>query len=92
MCDKQSLRSACAYAQADQSLSTRMNSMTVKLLTEQHLEFQSLKGGFRGSSESKHVKIPHCWNSNVAAHVYFGMPTITFYTWYMHLSYFQQSV
>ena len=36
--------------------------MIVKLLTEHHLEFLSLKGGCRGSSESTHVKIrlsPH---------------------------------
>ena len=36
--------------------------MIVKLLTERHLEFLSLKGGCRGSSESTHVKMPHCWN------------------------------
>ena len=38
--------------------------MIVKLLTEHHLEFLSLKGGFRGSSESTHVKMPHCWKSH----------------------------
>ena len=42
--------------------------MIVKLLTEQHLEFLSLKGGCRGSSESTHVKMPHCWKSNAMAH------------------------
>ena len=31
--------------------------MIVKLLTEHHLEFLSLKGGCRGSSESTHVKM-----------------------------------
>ena len=41
--------------------------MTVKLLTEQHLELLSLKGGCVGSSESIHVKMPHCWKSHVAA-------------------------
>ena len=30
--------------------------MIVKLLTEHHLEFLSLKGGYRGSSESTVVK------------------------------------
>ena len=30
--------------------------MIVKLLTEHHLEFLSLKGGCRGSSESTHIK------------------------------------
>ena len=45
--------------------------MTVKLLTEHHLEFLSLKGGCRGSSESTLVKIPHCWKSHVTAQLYF---------------------
>ena len=30
--------------------------MIIKLLTEHHLEFLSLNGGCRGSSESAHVK------------------------------------
>ena len=42
--------------------------MTVKLLTEHHLEFVSLKGGCTGSSESTLVKMPHCWKSHVMAH------------------------
>ena len=41
--------------------------MIVKLLTEHHLEFLSLKGGCRGLSESTHVKMPHCWNSHTLA-------------------------
>ena len=41
--------------------------MTVKLLTEQHLQFSSLKGGCTGSSESILVKMQHCWKSHVAA-------------------------
>ena len=43
--------------------------MSVKLLTEHHLEFLSLKGGCTGSSESTLVKMPHCWKSHVAAHL-----------------------
>ena len=43
--------------------------MIVKLLTEHHLEFLSLKGGCRGSSESTRVKMPHCWKSHVTAHL-----------------------
>ena len=35
--------------------------MTVKQLTEQHLEFLGLKGGCTGSSESTLVKMPHCF-------------------------------
>ena len=34
----------------------------VKLLTEHHLEFLSLKGGCTGSPESTHAKMPYCWN------------------------------
>ena len=41
--------------------------MIIKLLTEQHLEFLSLKGGCIGSSESIHVKMPHCWKSHALA-------------------------
>ena len=35
--------------------------MIVKLLTEHHLEFLSLKGDCRGSSESTLVKMSNCW-------------------------------
>ena len=34
--------------------------MSVKLLTEHRLEFESLKGDYTGSSESTLVKMPHC--------------------------------
>ena len=65
MCDKQSL----TCAQSDQSLCLSLEyCMTVKLLTEQHLEFLSLKGGCTGLSVSTHVKITHCWKSHVAVH------------------------
>ena len=40
--------------------------MIVKLLTEHHLEFLSLKGGCRGSSESTLVKMSNCWKSHAA--------------------------
>ena len=64
MWDQQRLRSACAYAQSDQSLCLLLEySMNVKLLTEHHLEFLSLKRGCTGSSESTLVKMPHCWKS-----------------------------
>ena len=70
MCDAQRLRPACAYAQSDQSLCYSLEySMTVKLLTEQLLEFLSLKGGCTGSPESALVKMPHCWKPHVAAHI-----------------------
>ena len=42
--------------------------MTVKLLTEHHLE---LKRDCTGSSESTLVKIPHCLKSHVVGHIMF---------------------
>ena len=44
--------------------------MVVKLLTEHDLEFLSLKGGCRGSSESTLVKMSNCWKSPALAHMY----------------------
>ena len=45
--------------------------MIVKLLTEHDLEFLSLNGGRRGSSEFTltylHVKMPHCGKSHALA-------------------------
>ena len=41
--------------------------MIVKLLTEHHLEFLSLQGGFTGSSESTLVGIPNCRKSHALA-------------------------
>ena len=43
--------------------------MIVKLLTEHHLEFLSLKAGCRGSSESTLVKMSNCWKSHAAAQI-----------------------
>ena len=48
--------------------------MTVKLLTEQHLQLLRLKGGCTGSSESTHIKMPHCWKSRTRF-------TALFYFW-----------
>ena len=60
----------CATNKAsDQSLCWSLEfSMTVKQLTEHHLEFLSLKEGCKDSSESTLVKMSHCWKSHVAAH------------------------
>ena len=70
MCDQQRLRPACAYAQSDQSLCLSLEySKIVKLLTEHHLKFPSLKGGCLGSSESPLGQMPHCWKSHVAAQI-----------------------
>ena len=69
----------CATSKAsDQPAHTRslirafansLNIMIVKLLTEHHLEFLSLKGGCRGLSESTQVKMPDCWKSHATAHI-----------------------
>ena len=70
MCDQQRLRSACAYAQSDQRLCLSLEySLSVKLLTEHHLEFLSLKGGCRGSTESTMIKMQHCWKTHATAHI-----------------------
>ena len=70
LCDQQRIRPACSYAQTDQSLSWSLKySMTVKLLTEPHLRFLSLKEGYTCSPESTLVKIPHCRKSHVTAHI-----------------------
>ena len=45
--------------------------MIVKLLTEHHLEFLSLKGGYMGSSESTLVKMSNCWKSHATYHIIF---------------------
>ena len=72
MSDQQRLRPACAYAQSDQSLCKSLEySMSIKLLAEHNLEFQSLKECRTGSSESTHVKVPYCWKSHVAAQLCF---------------------
>ena len=42
--------------------------MIVKLLTERHLEFLSLKGGCTGSSESTLVIMSNCWKSRALVH------------------------
>ena len=70
MCDQQSLRSACAYAQSDQNLCKSLEYLRiVKLLTEHHLEFLSLTSGCSGSSESTLVKMSNCWKSHAGAHM-----------------------
>ena len=58
--------------------------MSVKLLTEHHLEFLSSKGGFTGSSESTLVKMPHYWKSRVAAQTQNG----NFDVWPLSISVF----
>ena len=50
--------------------------MIVKLLTEHHLEFLRLKGGYTGSSESILVKMPN-WKSHVTVHISSGENFLT---------------
>ena len=45
--------------------------MSVKLLTEHHLEFLNLKGGCRGSSESTLVKIQLVVQNSIQISEYF---------------------
>ena len=44
-------------------------SINCKLLTEDHLEFLSLKGGCTGLFESIPVKMAHRWKSHVRAQI-----------------------
>ena len=63
ICDQLRLKPACAYALFAQSICLWLEySMTVRLLTEHHLEFRRWKGGFTGSSESTLGKMPYCGN------------------------------
>ena len=50
--------------------------MIAKLLTDHHSEFLSLKGACRGSSESTHVKTPHCWKSHALAQIYYYLASV----------------
>ena len=52
--------------------------MSVRLLTEHQLEFLSLTGGFTGSSESTHVKMPCCWNSHALAKIIIFISKLSF--------------
>ena len=53
--------------------------MTVKLLTEQHLKFLSLKGAATCSSESILVKMPHCGKSHVVAQMFSALAYSTIF-------------
>ena len=51
--------------------------MSVKLLTEHHLGFLSLKGGCTDLSESTRVNIPLCWKSHVTAQMHVTCECVT---------------
>ena len=50
--------------------------MAVKLVTEHHLKFLSLKGDCTGSSESTLLKVPYCWKSHAVAQKRIGFKVI----------------
>ena len=56
--------------------------MSVKLLTEHHLEFLRFKRGCTGSSESALVKMAQCWKSHDTAQMTFLCGRLN--TTYMH--------
>ena len=55
--------------------------MIVKLLSEHNLEFLSLKGSCRGSSESTLVKMSNCWKSQALAQIVIFMHDINIGSW-----------
>ena len=68
VCNQQSLRSACAYAQSGQRLCWPLDcSVSVGLLFEHNLEFLRLGGGCAGPSGSELVIVPQCWKPHVVA-------------------------
>ena len=44
-------------------------NISSKIKRSKVTDYAALKGGCTGSPESTHVKIPHCWNSQVVAHI-----------------------
>ena len=67
------------------AFASRLNILSVKLLTEHNLECLSLKGGCTGSSESTLVKMPHCWNLHVTAHLYVLINALLFRGCYVYV-------
>ena len=55
--------------------------MTVKLLTEHHLRFLSLKEDCTGSPEPTLVKMLHCWKSHVVAQLSAVRHVTDYATW-----------
>ena len=61
MYDQQSLRSACAYAQSNQSLYKSLEySLTVKLLNDHHLESLSLNGQKEAAQTNLSLHLSKC--------------------------------
>ena len=59
--------------------------MIVKLLTERHLEFLSLKGCCTGSSESTLVKMSNCWKSRALAQLIHNLYPVNISTVLLHI-------
>ena len=60
-CYQQILRSACAYAQSNQSLCKSLEySLTVKILTEHNLEFLSLNGQKEAAQTNLSLHLSKC--------------------------------
>ena len=57
-------------ANRSESLLVANYYMSVKLLIELNLVFQSLTGGCTGSFESTLVKMAHCWKSHVMVQIF----------------------
>ena len=57
----------CAIRDAQSSLRSLVRALGSCLNI--HINCLSLKWGYTGSSESIHVKMPHCWKSHVAARI-----------------------
>ena len=58
--------------------------MSVKLLTEHHFEFPSLKEGCTDSSESTLVKMPHRWKSHVVAQLGLFVGFVDYFKRFVH--------
>ena len=68
MCDQLNVSDQPAHTRSlIRAFASLEYSLTVMLLTEQHLEFLIFRGGCTGLTESTHVKMPPCWKSLVAA-------------------------
>ena len=61
------------------SLKSLAYCMSVKLLTENHLEFLSGIRGCTCLSESTLIKMSHCWKSHVMADFVLFLQLYTFY-------------
>ena len=86
MCDQQSLRSACAYAQHSliRAFASPLNILQLLSYSLSSIwSFYADIEGRTGSSESIRIKMPHCWKSHVAAQLCYLEDT-NMYNQYMY--------